>query len=48
MLPLSESTSIEAKVRTLKEGCEYCVENQYVPLILETDSLALKKMVKEE
>lgn len=45
---LSDSTSIFAEAMAMTEGCEYCVENQFLPLFLKTDSLALMKMVKGE
>ncbi|KAM3398471.1 hypothetical protein P3S68_001986 [Capsicum galapagoense] len=45
---LSDSTSIFAEAMAMTEGCEYCVENQFLPLFLKTDSLALMKMVKRE
>lgn len=43
---VQDNTTILAEVMAMKEGCDYCVENQFLSLVLETDSLALTKIVR--
>ncbi|KAH0664999.1 hypothetical protein KY285_026205 [Solanum tuberosum] len=38
---------LEAKVEAFKEGLQYCVNNNLMPLIMETNSLILKKIIDE-
>lgn len=45
---MAVNTSLYAKALAVKEGCEYYVEHYFLPLILETDSLALTKIVRCE
>nr|XP_016446919.1 PREDICTED: 14.7 kDa ribonuclease H-like protein [Nicotiana tabacum] len=42
------TTNVVAKAKAILEGLEYCVEQDLHPLILETDSLVLKKVIEGE
>lgn len=41
-------TNIVAKAKAIMEGLSYCVEMELYPLIIETDSLVLKKIIVGE
>ncbi|KAH0642344.1 hypothetical protein KY290_033935 [Solanum tuberosum] len=41
-------SALEAEVRTFKEGLQYCVSHNLLPLIMETESLILKKVIEEK
>lgn len=43
-----EATNIMAEAKAIVEGLAYCVEKQLHPLILETDSLVIKKIIEGE
>lgn len=45
---MPNSTSLFVETMALKEGCKICVKRQYLPVILEIDSLALIKMKRGE
>jgi len=38
---------LEAEVGAFKEGLQYCVNNNLMPLIIDTYSLILKKIIDE-
>ncbi|KAK4707129.1 hypothetical protein R3W88_033268 [Solanum pinnatisectum] len=38
-------TALEAEVQAFKEGLTYCLNHHYIPLIMETDSLIIKKIL---
>lgn len=41
-------SALEADVRAFKEGLQYCVSHNLLPLIMETESLILKKVIEEK
>ncbi|KAK6793579.1 hypothetical protein RDI58_007032 [Solanum bulbocastanum] len=41
-------SALEAEVGAFKEGLQYCVSHNLLPLIMETDSLILKKVIEEK
>ncbi|XP_019225001.1 PREDICTED: uncharacterized protein LOC109206620 [Nicotiana attenuata] len=45
---LGETTNVVAEARAIVQGLEYCVEHNLHPLILETDSLVMKKVIEKE
>nr|XP_009765020.1 PREDICTED: uncharacterized protein LOC104216622 [Nicotiana sylvestris] len=48
MKEIGETTNIVAKAKVLVEGLTYYVERQFHPLIMETDSLVLRKIINGE
>lgn len=42
------TTNIVAKAKAIMAGLEYCVAKNLHPLILETDSLVMKKVIEVE
>ncbi|XP_075097910.1 uncharacterized protein LOC142175230 [Nicotiana tabacum] len=45
---IGETTNIVAEAKAIAEGLAYCVEKQLYPLIIETDSLTMKKIIEGE
>ncbi|XP_019262475.1 PREDICTED: uncharacterized protein LOC109240305 [Nicotiana attenuata] len=45
---LGETTNVAAEARAIVQGLEYFVEHNLHPLILETDSLVMKKVIEGE
>ncbi|XP_075097955.1 uncharacterized protein LOC142175269 [Nicotiana tabacum] len=45
---ISETTNIVAEAKAIAEGLDYCVEKNLHPLIIETDSLTMKKIIEGE
>ncbi|XP_075081943.1 uncharacterized protein LOC142166458 [Nicotiana tabacum] len=45
---LGVTTNVVAEVKAILQGLEYCVEHDLHPLILETDSLVMKKVIEGE
>lgn len=46
MKQIGYNTNIYAEALAMKEGIEYCRNNEMFPLIIETDSLFLKKVIE--
>ncbi|KAH0672744.1 hypothetical protein KY290_024970 [Solanum tuberosum] len=44
---LAESTSLVAEAMSIKEGLQYCWENNYLNIILESDSLAMVQILND-
>lgn len=44
---IGEGSMLEAEIVALKTGLDYCVENIFPPITLETDCLSLKKELDE-
>lgn len=47
-IELGVTTNVVAEAKTIVEGLKYCVEHDLHPLILETDSFVLKKVIEGE
>lgn len=45
---ISNTTNIIAKEIDMIKGCEYCVEYYFLPLIMESNTLYLIKIVERE
>ncbi|XP_075102916.1 uncharacterized protein LOC142177604 [Nicotiana tabacum] len=45
---LGVTTNVVAEAKAILQGLEYCVEHDFHPLILETDSLVMKKAMEGE
>lgn len=45
---IADAICLYAEARAMSKGIEYCVCNQLLPLIMETDSLTMKKIVDGE
>ncbi|XP_060185616.1 uncharacterized protein LOC132615077 [Lycium barbarum] len=45
---IGDSTIVVAEAKAILQGLTYCVEHELHPLIMETDSLLLKKVVEEQ
>ncbi|XP_075082433.1 uncharacterized protein LOC142166835 [Nicotiana tabacum] len=45
---IGETTNIVAEAKAIVEGLAYCVERQLHPLIMETDSLVMRKIIDGE
>lgn len=45
---IGETTNIVAEAKAIVEGLVYCVERQLHPLIMETDSLVMRKIIDGE
>ncbi|XP_075098976.1 uncharacterized protein LOC142175870 [Nicotiana tabacum] len=45
---LGVTTNMVAEAKAILQGLEYCVEHDLHPLILETDSLVMKKAIEGE
>lgn len=45
---IDDTTNMVAEAKAIKEELTYCVTNQIHPLIIETDLLAMKKIVEGE
>ncbi|XP_070049716.1 uncharacterized protein [Nicotiana tomentosiformis] len=45
---LGLTTNVVAEAKAILQGLEYCVEHDLHPLILETDSLVMKKVIEGE
>ncbi|XP_075087987.1 uncharacterized protein LOC142169942 [Nicotiana tabacum] len=45
---LGVTTNVVAEAKAILQGLEYCVEHDLHPLILETDSLVMKKAIERE
>ncbi|XP_060194894.1 uncharacterized protein LOC132624080 [Lycium barbarum] len=45
---LTDGTNIVAEAEAIRMGMRYCVEKQLFPLIIETDSMSMKMILKEE
>ncbi|XP_019246545.1 PREDICTED: uncharacterized protein LOC109226206 [Nicotiana attenuata] len=45
---LGVTTNVVAKAKAILQGLEYCMEHDLHPLILETDSLVMKKVIEGE
>lgn len=45
---IGEATNIVAEAKGIVEGLVYCVERQLYPLIMETDSLVMRKIIDDE
>ncbi|XP_075084295.1 uncharacterized protein LOC142167870 [Nicotiana tabacum] len=43
---LGVTTNVMAEAKAILQGLEYCVEHDFHPLILETDSLVMKKAIE--
>lgn len=39
------TNSLCAEARAIERGMEFCVRNQFLPLVIETDSLAMKQII---
>ncbi|XP_060202424.1 uncharacterized protein LOC132630840 [Lycium barbarum] len=44
----AEASSLEAEAKAILEGVIYCANNQFVPLIIERDSLLMRKVLEGE
>ncbi|XP_019237121.1 PREDICTED: uncharacterized protein LOC109217336 [Nicotiana attenuata] len=47
-LDLEVTTNVVVEAKAILQGLEYCVEHDLHPLILETDSLVMKKVIERE
>ncbi|XP_070034487.1 uncharacterized protein [Nicotiana tomentosiformis] len=45
---IGEATNIVAEAKAIMEGLSFCVERQLYPLIMETDSLVMSKIINDE
>ncbi|XP_070034187.1 uncharacterized protein [Nicotiana tomentosiformis] len=45
---LGVKTNMAAEAKAILQGLEYCVEHDFYPLILKTDSLVMKKAIEGE
>lgn len=45
---IQDGSSIMAEGEKIRFGLEHCIQNQYMPFEIETDSLAMKKILDEE
>ncbi|XP_070054663.1 uncharacterized protein [Nicotiana tomentosiformis] len=45
---LGVTTNVVAEAKAILQGLEYCVEHDFHPFILETDSLVMKKAIERE
>lgn len=45
-MTIENTTCLRAEALAIQEGMEYCVRNHSVPLIVETDSLTMHKVIE--